>query len=191
MKRMRKQFRKRGARGIHGLAKIFRAMDSYDGNHRLDKQEFIEGLQMFGFHVSKVEASQLLKAYDRNNDGVISYDEFIRGMRGSLNSRRLKMVVKAFKKLDKTGDGVITVDDMKGVFSAKHHPKVISGEITEDDALEIFVNSFDGTNIKDGRVHLDEFEDYYANISSGIDDDEYFVRMMEKVWDIEEYAYES
>merc|ERR1712146_123494 len=146
---------------------------------------------MFGFHVSKVEASQLLKAYDRNNDGVISYDEFIRGMRGSLNSRRLKLVVKAFKKLDKTGDGVITVEDMRGVFSARHHPKVISGEMKEEYALEIFVNSFDGSNVKDKRVHLDEFEDYYSNISSAIDDDEYFVRMMEKVWGIEEYEYEG
>jgi len=191
MQRMRKQFRKRGARGIHGLATIFRRMDSYDGNNKLDKAEFIEGLHMFGFKVSNTEANQLLKAYDRNNDGVISYDEFIRGMRGSLNSRRLKMVVKAFKKLDADKSGVITVDDMQGIFNAKHHPKVISGEITERDALEIFVNSFDGTNIKDGRVHLDEFEDYYSNISSGIDDDEYFVRMMEKVWGIEEYAYES
>mmetsp|Transcript_9313 Transcript_9313/g.15029 ORF Transcript_9313/g.15029 Transcript_9313/m.15029 type:complete len:422 (-) Transcript_9313:337-1602(-) len=189
--RMRKHFMKRGARGIHGLATIFRQMDSFDGNRKLDKQEFIEGLSQFGFKVSKVEAMQLLKAYDRNNDGVISYDEFIRGMRGSLNSRRLKLVMKAFKKLDKSGDGVITVDDMRGTFSAKHHPKVISGEMKEDDALEIFVNSFDGSNIKDGRVHLDEFEDYYSNISSSIDDDEYFVRMMEKVWGIEEYEYEG
>merc|ERR1711998_229779 len=96
---------KRGARGIHGLATIFRQMDSFDGNHKLDKAEFIDGLQKFGLDVSRDEAEQLLKAYDRNNDGVISYDEFIRGMRDSLNSRRLKLVMKAFKKLDKSGDG--------------------------------------------------------------------------------------
>lgn len=191
MERMRRQFRKRGARGIHGLATIFRRMDSYNGDGRLDKQEFLAGLKMFGFNVTRQEAEALLKAYDRNNDGVVSFDEFIRGMRGSLNSRRIKMVIKAFKKLDTDRSGVITVGDMKGKFNAKHHPKVVSGEIKEDDALEIFVNSFDGSNVKDGKVHLEEFEDYYANISSGIDDDEYFVRMMEKVWNIEEYTYDS
>mmetsp|Transcript_2324 Transcript_2324/g.3335 ORF Transcript_2324/g.3335 Transcript_2324/m.3335 type:complete len:423 (-) Transcript_2324:34-1302(-) len=191
LERMRKQLRKRGARGIHGLAIMFRRMDSYDRNRKLDKKEFIEGLEAFGVKVSKNEAQQLMKAYDRNNDGVVSYDEFIRGMRGSLNSRRLKMVMKAFKKLDENGNECIEVDDLKGKFNAKHHPRVVSGEMKERDALEIFLNSFEDPSQKDGKVHLDEFEDYYANISASIDDDEYFVRMMEKVWDIEEYEYES
>ena len=39
---------KRGARGIRGLATIFRRMDSYDRNRQLDKQEFVEGLRDFG-----------------------------------------------------------------------------------------------------------------------------------------------
>mmetsp|Transcript_17218 Transcript_17218/g.30890 ORF Transcript_17218/g.30890 Transcript_17218/m.30890 type:complete len:425 (+) Transcript_17218:254-1528(+) len=191
MERMRKQFRKRGARGIIGLQSVFKRMDSYDGNRILDKHEFIEGLTMFGFDVTKSEAKQLLKAYDRNNDGYVSFDEFIRGMRGSLNSRRLKMVVKAFKKIDEDRQGVITIDQMRRRFNAHHHPKVISGEMKEDDALEIFVNSFENSATKDEKVFLDSFEDYYANISSSIDDDEYFVRMMEKVWNFEEYEYET
>ncbi len=195
MDRMRKQLRKRGARGIHGLATIFRRMDSYDRNRQLDKQEFVEGLRDFGLQVTKKEAMQLMKAYDRNNDGVISYDEFLRGMRGALNSRRAKMVQKAFKKLDKDGSGRITLSDLKGTFNASHHPKVISGEIKEADALQLFLNSFDGSQPKDkgagNDITIDEFEDYYSNISASIDDDEYFVKMMEKVWDIDELNFEE
>ena len=31
-----------------------------------------------------------------------------------MNKSRRELVLKAFNKLDKTGDGVITVDDLKG-----------------------------------------------------------------------------
>ena len=36
-----------------------------------------------------------------------------------------------FSKLDKTGDGVVTVDDLKGVYNPIHHKKYKSGEYTE------------------------------------------------------------
>ena len=36
-----------------------------------------------------------------------------------------------FRKLDKTGDGVVTVDDLKGVYNPIHHKKYKSGEYTE------------------------------------------------------------
>lgn len=31
-----------------------------------------------------------------------------------MNARRKKVVYEAFRKLDKTGDSVITIDDLKG-----------------------------------------------------------------------------
>lgn len=31
--------------------------------------------------------------------------------------------MQAFRKLDKTGDGVITIEDLREVYNAKHHPK--------------------------------------------------------------------
>lgn len=39
---------------------------------------------------------------------------------------------RAFRKLDRTGDGVITVEDLYGVYDASHDPKYISEESTED-----------------------------------------------------------
>ena len=36
-----------------------------------------------------------------------------------------------FRKLDKTGDGIVTVDDLRGVYQAQHHKKFKSGEYTE------------------------------------------------------------
>lgn len=40
--------------------------------------------------------------------------------------------MNAFKILDKNGDGVLQVSDIKGVYNAKQHPDVRSGKKTED-----------------------------------------------------------
>lgn len=46
-----------------------------------------------------------MKFYDIDNDGNVSYEEFIRGLRDPLNERRLNIVVKAFQQMDKDGSG--------------------------------------------------------------------------------------
>jgi len=43
-----------------------------------------------------VEVQALMKFYDVDGDGNITYDEFVRGLREPLNERRLKIVEKAF-----------------------------------------------------------------------------------------------
>lgn len=45
--------------------------------------------------------------------------------------------------MDKTGDGVITIADLRGTYSARKHPQVISGEKTEDEVLSEFLRNFD------------------------------------------------
>ena len=68
-----------------------------------------------------------------------------------MNRHRLELVHKAFRKMDKTGDGQITSDDLKGVYSAHQHPKYKSGEWSEDDVFKNFLNSFNGPDT-DGVV---------------------------------------
>ena len=47
-----------------------------------------------------------------------------------MSSARLALIDKAFQKMDKTGDGKINEQDMKGVYDVRHHPKYKSGEWT-------------------------------------------------------------
>ena len=69
-----------------------------------------------------------------------------------LSKARKNLIQKAFRKLDKTGDGVITVEDLRGVYNAKHHPKYMNGEWTEDDVFRKFLESFDTPGDADGQV---------------------------------------
>ena len=76
--------RQRGARGILGLKRIFKIMDD-DGSGSLDRQEFMKGLKDYRIQISPIEADKLYGLFDINNDGVISYDEFLRGVVGAMN----------------------------------------------------------------------------------------------------------
>ena len=54
------------------------------------------------------------------------------------------------------------------------HPKVISGDITEDEAFLEFLANFGDKN-NDGTITKEEWNDYYAAVSASIDGDEHFV----------------
>ena len=69
-----------------------------------------------------------------------------------MSNARKGVIMEAFRKLDKTGDGVITIDDLRGVYNPKHHPKYQNGEWTEDQIFRKFLDSFDSPNDKDGKV---------------------------------------
>lgn len=77
---------------------------------------------------------------------------------------------------------MITVEDLRGVYNASHHPKYQNGEWTEDQVFESFLTSFDTPGEADGQVTYDEFFNYYVGVSSSIDSDAYFDVMMRKAW---------
>ena len=88
------------------MGRSFRIMDD-NGDRKIDKQEFYWGLQDLGASVSKNEAALLLEYLDTNQDGVVSYDEFLVGIRGCPNEKRMEVIMRAFAKFDKDGNGRI------------------------------------------------------------------------------------
>ena len=56
LEKMREQIKSRGAKTIRGLGRVFRNFDSFDGNHKVDAQEFFSGLKEIQVDVTESEA---------------------------------------------------------------------------------------------------------------------------------------
>jgi len=71
-----------------------------------------------------------------------------------MNASRRQVVLEAFSKVDRSGDGVLTIEDLKGVYNVKRHPQYLNGEATEEDILRKFLRNFEGSGGEagDGRV---------------------------------------
>ena len=69
-----------------------------------------------------------------------------------MSQSRIDIIDKAFKKADRTGDGIVTVKDLKGVYNPRQHKKYQDGEWTEKQVFESFLKQFDSPNDPDGKV---------------------------------------
>lgn len=85
--KIKQVLKSRGAHGIRGLGLVFRRMDN-SGDKKMDRTEFMWGLKENGHNLTPSEFERIFKYFDKNNDGKICYDEFLRGLRGEMNERR-------------------------------------------------------------------------------------------------------
>ena len=95
--------------------------------------------------------AQVLGVFDVNKDGSISFDEFLRGIRGSINKRRRGIISQAFDVLDKDRSGEVTLDEIGAAYDVSKHPEVIACRKTREEALSEFMAQWDVTD-RDGKV---------------------------------------
>jgi len=185
----RKALAKRGGRGIFGLARQFKIADD-DNSKALNVEEFVKCVHDFRVGITPADAKRLFKVFDRTNDGAIDYDEFLRGVVGEMNQFRAALCKKAFTIMDKDGSGKLNVEDIRQTYNAKKHPDVIQGKKTEDEILGEFLDTFEQhyssahPGERDGVISIDEWNEYYNNVSMSIDRDDYFELMMNNAWNL-------
>jgi len=81
--------------------------------------------------------------FDRDGNGEVNYDEFLRSIVGRMNEKRRTIVTLAFKRFDRDGNGFIGIEDLKGRYNAGNHPDVKLGKKTEEDVLYEFLDTFE------------------------------------------------
>ena len=172
----------RGSYGIRGLARTFKILDD-DSGRGLDVREFKDGLIDYGIHMTDEQSQLCLKKFDTNKDGRVCFDEFLRYLRGDINTFREGLIRLAYEKLDINGDGCVSLEDVAKLYDASFHPDVQSGKKTPEDVYMEFMSQWD-TQVADGIVTFDEFMEYFRDVSASIDTDEYFDVMMRNAWKI-------
>jgi Ca2+-binding EF-hand superfamily protein len=158
-----------------------------NGNGTLDLPEFAKGVAESKLKFTDADVRLLFQAFDRNGDGSIQYDEFLRVVRGDMKPNRVALAKQAFTKLDRDGSGEVDWEEIREIYNANKHPAVLEGRKTERQVLEEFLSTFEMhfSDKPDGIVTLDEFIEYYTNVSASIDNDEYFTQMMNSAWNLD------
>lgn len=152
--------------------------------------EFQQSCKDFKVELSVDDVKFLFNNFDANKDGRLGYDEFMRGVKGVMNETRRNLALEAFRILDVNGNGVVEVSDIAQTYNASRHPAVIEARKTEEQVLAEFLETFEthhnmvAGGHADAKVTVEEFLEYYNNVSASIDDDKYFETMMNGSWNI-------
>ena len=184
---IREKLASRGISGVCSVARNFRIIDD-NNTQTIDYGEFKKCCKEFDFGLSDKQIQLAFASFDRDNTGEIDYDEFLRTIRGEMNDFRRNLVNQVFNKLDINGNGEISFDEIQAKYNAKNHPEVLSGRKTEQQVLKEFMDTFQDTynylcgTETDNIITLEEFMEYYENVSMTIDDDEYFEIMINNGW---------
>ena len=186
---LRDIIRQRGARGIFGLRRCFMIYDE-DNSRVLTFDNFSKYITNFLIPLTRNQVESLFKLYDRQNTGEIIYDSLVNDILGKFSESRRNIVNNAFNKIDKGRKGVLNMNLIREGFNANGHPDVINGKKTEQEILVEFLDNFDyhfnllnqGRNPDDEEVTNQEFIDFYRYISVGIEDDNYFNKIITGVW---------
>ena len=184
---IREKLSQRGVQGICSIARNFRIVDE-NNTQTIDFNEFKKACKNFNFGLDDNQLRIAFVAFDRDNTGEIDYDEFVRSIRGEMNEFRQKLVQQAFDILDVNKSGEITFDEIKSKYHADKHPEVLSGKKTEDEKLKEFMDTFQETynylcgTESDNVITIEEFLEYYENVSMSIDDDAYFELLLNNAW---------
>ena len=173
---------------IFRIGKQFVLIDK-DKNKSIDRDEFIRSLNLFSTGLTEEEIGLVFDAFDFNKSNKIDYEEFLDAIRGSMNDFRKNIVINVFSNLDINGNNIIDIGDVYNVYSVEKNPDVMQGKKTKDQAYNEFLHNFETHHdtktgmTGDNKVTLEEFIEYYNNISTSIDSDEYFEFVVKNSWD--------
>lgn len=192
IERFRKALKARGANGIIGLSRQFKIADD-NGTGSLDFMEFKKACRDFGIDIDPQDIESLFKSMDIDQSGEIDFNEFLRVVVGEMSQFRRNLVERAFRTLDVNMDGELDVKEFSQRYNGISHPDVRTGKKTEAEVLVEFMETFekhhalvaDKSTSKDGKVTLEEFIEYYNNVSCSIENDSYFDLMISNAWGLE------
>lgn len=173
-----------GCGAIKTIGRKFRIMDD-NRDRKLSVDEFIVGCRECRIaKMTSEELNEVFRRFDKDGTGTLDFEEFLLALRPKMNEFRRKLVKKAFAKMDKTGDGIITADDLVGTYDVRSHPRYQNGELTKKQVYQEFLDNFVVGDNDDGVITMAEWIDYYSGVSASIDEDVYFGLVMYNSWGV-------
>lgn len=168
---IKKELIKRGRSGICELRALFSKIDA-SGSHTIALHDFTWAMKENGHRLQTLEFQQLYKYFDRNNDGIVDYYNFLIELRGPIPPYRTKLIQDIYKMLDKGKVGWIPFELITSNYKGDPHG--------------LFIARF----AKQKATTID-FEDYYSDVSALIEKDDIFESFMKGEWKLPEEKVEK
>uniref|UniRef100_A0A3Q3J2R4 EF-hand domain-containing protein n=1 Tax=Monopterus albus TaxID=43700 RepID=A0A3Q3J2R4_MONAL len=120
----------------------------FDMSHKKKKFQQV-AMRALGFEVKKVDVLKILKDYDREGNGKITFEDFNEVVTDRILERDPKEeIMKAFKLFDDDESGKISLRNLRRVAREL-------GENVSDEELRSMIDEFDTDG--DGEINQEEF----------------------------------
>ena len=177
----------RGPRSIMSLRRTFMLYDE-DKSNQLTYTQFDKFINDYRLNIEEEDKKKIFKLFNKNNSESIDYNELIKGLIGTMNLFRTRIVEKAFEKLDKEKKGKISFDTIINSYDPYKHPQVLNGQRNAEEVLGRFIDIFEyhfnllNQDKTDEDVTKEEFMEFYNYISASFFDDYEFENITTRVW---------
>jgi Ca2+-binding EF-hand superfamily protein len=181
----------RGVRGLLGLARQFKMLDS-NSSKLVDHDDFASTLRSYRLGLSEEAIEQLYSEFS-DTSGYANYDAFIKTLRGALPPSRRVVIEQAYDQLVAQSRGGVKLQTLASSFNCREHPDVTSANKTEEEAYNDFLDTFEvcyelSAPRSDGQVTKQHFDEYCAYVSASYPSDDAFITLMTKVWSLRRAA---
>lgn len=171
---------RRGAMGVRGLERALRHISR--GSDVVDRSELDTVLGFCGVTLTEAEVSAIFNSFD-HGQGVIDNKELVGSLRPPLSSQQEQAVLEVFEALEdptfKTG--AVDVRDVISRYRPGRHPMVLSGDISEGEALRELQDGLE--TVKQGAVMARDLLEHYADIVAGYGlSDDALVALLRATW---------
>lgn len=130
------------------IKEAFELFDT-DKDKEIDYHELKVAMRALGFEVKKVDVLKILKDYDREGNGKITFEDFNEVVTDRMLERDPKEeIMKAFKLFDDDDSGRISLRNLRRVAREL-------GENISDEELRSMIDEFDTDG--DGEINQEEF----------------------------------
>lgn len=182
--------KKRGSRGIMSLRRSFDVADS-NSNGVIDIEEFTELIKVLRIDLNTQEIKILFEEFDSNQNGEIDYNEFVGALINDIPEERITRLKQVFYILDKDNSGGVSIDEIKDGYMYKKHPDVLKGKRSPDEVYAEFLDNVDyhfkllKNNAKLDEMRVEDFIDFYKNISFTYSNSNEFNDTIKYVWGLD------
>jgi len=181
--KLRAQIQAKGVlTGSRALAKSLRSSDSRR-TFTVTRDQFESVLSECALFLNTQEVETIMSHYDMNHSGNMAYEEFLSGVRGTLNHRRRDYAQTLFNSIG-NGAQTVTVDQVQASFNPSAHPDVRSGITSDQDIFDQFCEVFEGAPAT--QLQYEDFERNIGDISACYEKDSDFISMLSATFGVAE-----